>query len=154
MYQEIQSSMAMMIQLQQVHVNIALAALYQTISRLLGTDKCQGFVFKCALPVKTEEELFQYAVQAERHAMVRVLSMARFFAAFWLGQYDEAAQYASKSFRAKTMQVSDIYHAYYYAITAMILARRGASERQKWVDIAELSLRTFRNLSDHSSWNW
>ncbi|EJK65447.1 hypothetical protein THAOC_13687 [Thalassiosira oceanica] len=154
MYQEIQSSMAMMIQLQQVNLNITLAALYQTISRLLGIDNCQGFVFECALPVKTEEELFQYAVQAERHAIVRVLSLTRFFAAFWLGQYDEAAQYASKSFRPKTMQVSDLYHAFYYAITAMILARRDATERQKWVDIAEISIRTFGTVSDHSSWNW
>ena len=146
--------MAMAIQLKQVNVNIALAALYQTVSRLLGTDKCQGFVFKCALPVKTEEELFQHAVQAEKHAIVRVLSMARFFAAFWLGQYDEAAQYASKSFRLNRSQVSDIYHAFYYAITAMIIARQDSSERQKWVDIAELSLRSLRALSDHSSWNW
>lgn len=146
--------MAMMIQLQQVNLNITLAALYQTISRLLGIDNCQGFVFECALPVKTEEELFQYAVQAERHAIVRVLSLTRFFAAFWLGQYDEAAQYASKSFRPKTMQVSDLYHAFYYAITAMILARRDATERQKWVDIAEISIRTFGTVSDHSSWNW
>ena len=138
---------------EQLNVCLALVTQYATLCKLTGLDRNPYLVFGSAMPIRSEDELLEFALRKGHIALVRAVHLRRFFTCFWLGQYEEAAELAKSTISTRNTAV-DIYHAFYYAIIALILARKDIVECQKWIDIADPLLQLFRTLASCSAWNW
>ena len=137
----------------QLNICLALVTQYATLCRLTGLDRNPYLLFGSALPIRSEEELLEFALRKDFLAVTRSVHMSRFFSCFWLGNYEEAAEYGKSSISARNT-TADIHHAFYYAMTALILARRDVNESKKWTAIADPQVQFFRTLASYSAWNW
>ena len=84
---------------------------------------------------------------------------SRLFAAFWLKNYTEAAEFAAqyrKLGRSFSVRFIDIYHALYEGLTAFHLARCSTDEtiKSEWMGVGEKSVDRFKVLHEHSTWNY
>ncbi len=56
--------------------------------------------------------------------------------------------------RSMTMRFEDIHHSFYEALIGFQIARTPSIDTEKWVDIAEQHVSTFRAWINHSKWNF
>jgi len=151
---QMEATLSMTARFEQLNVCLALVTQYATLCKLTGLDRNPYVIFGSAMPIRSEDELLEFALRKDARAVTRAVNLSRFFSSFWLGRHEEAAEYGRSTRGSQQSTAVDIYHAFYYAITALILARRDAGESKKWIAIADPLVQLFRTLASYSAWNW
>ncbi|EJK45435.1 hypothetical protein THAOC_35945 [Thalassiosira oceanica] len=151
---QMEATLSMTARFEQLNGCLALVTQYATLCKLTGLDRNPYVIFGSAMPIRSEDELLEFALRKDARAVTRAVNLSRFFSSFWLGRHEEAAEYGRSTRGSQQSTAVDIYHAFYYAITALILARRDAGESKKWIAIADPLVQLFRTLASYSAWNW
>lgn len=129
------------------------SSLHCLVLKLMGkADGNQAFdVFRES--INNEEDLLSNGINSGKQTLVQYIYLFRLIHAFWLQNYDDAAQMAGLYGRCH-MRFLDIYHVFYEGITALRLARMDHTDRQKWIDIGENAVATFGTWKDYNTWNF
>mmetsp|Transcript_551 Transcript_551/g.1022 ORF Transcript_551/g.1022 Transcript_551/m.1022 type:complete len:228 (-) Transcript_551:107-790(-) len=124
---------------------------HQSVLRLIGSNKNPFDIL--VGHINNEDELLQYSLSTGRSSFVEVIYFNRLFVAFFFKRYKEAAQYSSERF--KSGQPKHIYFVFYEGLTANYFSRYSSGdELNKWLQIVETALSSFRAWVKHSTWNW
>jgi len=105
--------------------------------------------------ISNEDDLLQHTVSTGKAGVAQAIYFNRLFIAFFFKRYGEAAEMA-ELYKSRTMMpLIDAYHAFYEGLTAFHFARHSADdEPNKWFQIGEKALSSFKTWATHSTWNW
>ena len=142
----------MQVQLNQIPNCLTHLTNHQSVLRLIGSKKnpfdvLEGFI-------DNEDELLHHSLSTGRLPLAKTIYFNRFFVAFFFKRYEEAAKYAGKH-ESRQASLQHIYHTFYEGLTAFHFARQSADdEPNKWFQIGEKVLSSFKTWATHSTWNW
>ena len=131
---------------------------YQFILKLNGNyGKVNPFAEIFGGKIANEEELLNLSLSSGKRINAKGILSNRFQVAFWLGQYEEAAELAEKASPVPKMSFMEVYHIFCEGLTAFQLARRSSSSSaatSKWMEIGEKAVERFRFYEKGSTWNY
>eukprot|EP01082_Thalassiosira_pseudonana_P010602 g9555.t1 g9555 contig37:239603-242777(+) len=143
-----------MAQFKQQLVSGSFTSHYQVVVKLSG---CTQNPFEVAFggAIVSEDELIQQVKASGKLGTLQTIHFDRMFVAYWLKEYEKAAELAEKYRGRMVMRFSDVYHVFYEGLLAFRFLRCSSGEtRSKWMDLAQESLTAYRTWVKHSAWNF
>jgi len=149
-------SSSLQVQLKQIQMCYGQVNTYIFILKMNGNyGKVNPFPEIFDGKIANEEELLNLALSSGKRINAKGILSNRFQVAFWLGQFEEAAELAEKPKPPPKMSFMEVYHVFCEGLTAFQLARRSSSSSaSKWMTIGEEAVTRFRLYEKCSTWNW
>jgi len=138
-----------MVQLHQIPICLTHLTNHQSVLKLIGSTKNPFHVVKAY--IENEDQLLHHALSTGRLPLVEAIHFNRLYVAFFMKQYEEAAEYIGKYSPINSMLKRTCY-TFYEGLTAFYLARNHS--KPNYVEIGEKAMSLFQGLAKHSNWNW
>lgn len=101
-----------------------------------------------------EDDLLEFCIKTEKQGIVHAIHSNKLFIAYFFKRFEEATAMAEKYRGRKMMRFLDVYIEFFDGLSALQLGRRQDKHEQKWVQVAERAISTFKTWESHCNWNY